>query len=1070
MAGKRKGPVGKSSTEAKSARRKASALHAKADVVHRRSGKAHAGAHTAHLKVEALEAEIRRQAASPVGKPLPPKTGAMPLRKSEERGSPVMPASYGAAPQSKLPFSVVGIGASAGGYEAFTTFLSNLPKETGMAFVLVQHLDPSHESHLGELLSKVSALPVTQIKTGTEVKPDQVYVIPSNSTVVLQNGRFKLSARLNSRGVTMSIDTFFRSLAIEQQNRAIGVLFSGSGTDGTLGLGEIKGEGGITLAQDQRTAKHFGMPGSAISAGVVDFVMSPEQIARELTRLSGHPYVTPHTQRDGVQRAMAEGSEGHDLFRIDTPELRTLFTLLRTRTNVDFSLYKPGTLNRRIMRRMVLHKIDSIEQYVRFLQENPGEVEALFGDLLISVTGFFRDPSSFRALQKKILPRLLRERPANAPLRIWSCGCSTGEEAYSLAIVVSEFLEQANKRIPVQIFASDLNDRGIEKARAGIYHENIVLDVSHERLRRFFTRVNGFYQINKSIRDLCVFARQNIVTDPPFSNLDLISCRNVLIYLAPVLQKRIMPVFHYALKPKGFLLLGSSESIGESGHLFELVDRKHKIYAKKSTAYRPAVNLGRLSPRDIPPPVPRHPARKPEGGAADLHEKVDRVILTRHSPDGVLIDSRMDVVQFRGQTGPFFEHQPGTASLNLLKMVREELSLDVRRAVTSAMRTGHRTEHRAARIELRRGVVRDVLIEVDPITTTADGERFFLVLLREVLPVAEPGADQGKKGLAAPKTAETRVLTKLKEELSSTKESLQAIIEEQEATNEELKSANEEIQSSNEELQSTNEELETAREELQSTNEELTTLNQELQTRNTELAHLNNDLTNLLNSVNIAVVILGRDLSIRRFTPTAEKLFNLIPSDVGRRLTDLTRNIRIPDLEGTIANVIENLSAVEQEVQDAQGRWYALRIRPYRTQDSRIDGVVLMLLDIEEFKRAMVQMVGIVRHPLLLLYDDLRVSRANDAFCRFFHVAAEETENRSLYELGNGQWNIPKLRELLEEILPKHTEIRDYLVEHDFPKIGKRRIMVNARRFYDDNRGVQRIAIAFEEITCGPKG
>jgi two-component system, chemotaxis family, CheB/CheR fusion protein len=1069
MAKKRKRPPPPPSMDAESAKRKVHSLHAKADAVHKRSEKVHAAAHRAHLKVKALKAETRRQAASAVGKPFPPKTGARPPRKSEERGSPVMPATYGTTPSSKLPFSVVGIGASAGGYEAYTTFLSHLPKETGMAFVLVQHLDPFHPSHLGELLSKVSTLPVTEIKTGAHVEPDHVYVIPSNTTVVLQNGRFKLSARLKPTGVTMSIDTFFRSLAIEQQNRAIGVLFSGTGTDGTLGLEEIKGEGGITFAQDQGSAKHFGMPGSAISAGVVDFVMAPDQMARELMRLSDHPYVAADKTGHDEERPVADDAgEGGKVLSADHPELRTLFTLLRTRTNVDFSLYKPGTLNRRIMRRMVLHKIDSIEAYVRLLQESAGEIDALFNDLLISVTGFFRDPASFRALQKKILPRLVRDRPSGTPLRLWSCGCSTGEEAYSLAIVVSEYLEQARRNIPVQIFASDLNDRGIEKARTGIYHENIVLDVSNERLRRFFTRTNGFYQINKAIRDLCVFARQNIILDPPFSNLDLISCRNVLIYLAPVLQKRIIPIFHYALKPKGFLLLGSSESIGESAHLFELADRKHKIYARKVAPYRPAVDFGRFAPRDLSVPPPRAPARRHEGRPRDLHDEADRVILSRHSPSGVVINSQMDVIQFRGQTGPFLEHQPGNASLNLLKMVREELSLDVRRAVNNALAAGKRIEHRAAQIQLRRGVVRDVIIDVDPVTTTPEGERFLLVVFREMPGAGEPPADAEKKARPARLGAEARVVGNLKQELASTKESLQAIIEEQEATNEELKSANEEIQSSNEELQSTNEELETAREELQSTNEELTTLNQELQNRNTELAHLNNDLTNLINSVNMAVVILDRDLTIRRFTPTAEKLFNLIPSDLGRRLTDLNRNVQVPDLEQTIAGVIETLRVVEREVQDTQGRWYALRVRPYRTQDSRIAGAVLMLLDIEELKRAMIQMVTIVRHPLLLLHGDLRVARANDAFCRTFKVSPEDTENRPLYELGNGQWNIPRLRELLEDILPKRVEVRDYLVEHDFPKIGRRRIMVNARRFYDDERGTQRIAIAFEDVTGSP--
>jgi len=589
--------------------------------------------------------------------------------------------------------------------------------------------------------------------------------------------------------------------------------------------------------------------------------------------------------------------------------------------------------------------------------------------------------------------------------------------------------------------------------------------VSQDRLRRFFSKVDGFYQINKSIRDLCIFARQNVVLDPPFSNVDLISCRNVLIYLTPVLQKRVLPVFHYALKPHGFLLLGSSESMAASSELFEIADRKHKFYVKKLTTYRPRKDINEIVARQAPARPPKPPGTKEGAGLANLEEKVDHLILTRYSPAGVLINAQLDVLQFRGETGRFIEHHPGAASLNLLKMIREDLSLDVRRAVNKAVRSGERVEHRATQVRLRRGGPSDVTIEVQPVTTPSDSERFFLVLFQEAPSTAAALPGRQKASSAVQQGAQAREVTKLRDELAATRESLQAIIEEQEATNEELKSANEEIQSSNEELQSTNEELETAREELQSTNEELTTLNQELQNRNSELNYLNNDLTNLLATINIAVIILSHDLTIRRYTATAEKLFNFIPSDVGRRLSDITRNIHVPELEDIIHDVNENLAVVEREVQDREGRWYSLRVRPYRTQQNRIDGAVLMLLDIEEIKRAMVQMMGIVRHPLLLLHSDLTVSRANDAFYQVFQVSPKETENRNLYELGNRQWNIPKLRELLEEILPNRTEVHDFLVEHEFPQIGYRKIMINARRFYGDDRGVERIAVAFEDIT-----
>jgi two-component system CheB/CheR fusion protein len=1066
----------KSSTDAALARRaarlrsKAKASRTGAGLAHEQSVRAHIQAEAVHAQVDrahetvhAIEEDRHRQADSAVAIPRAPKTGAKPPKR-KSRGSPVLPATSGGQPESKLPFTVVGVGGSAGGFEAFTTFLSHLSTQTGMAIVIVQHLDPTHQSHLGELLAKVSPVAVTEIRNGMEILPNRIYVMPSNTTVTMERGRFKLSARSTARGVSMPIDIFFRSMAMEQQNRAIGILFSGSGTDGTLGIGEIKGEGGITFAQDPGTAKHFGMPGSAIAAGNVDFVLSPEQIAQELAHLSGHPYVAPKDTDERQRRPAAPPLNAEGLLGEGNEELHTLFMLLRTRSGVDFSLYRPGTLSRRIMRRMVLHKIDSLGQYLKHVQENPDEIDALFHDLLISVTGFFRDPNSFQTLQKKILPKLLRNRAGDKPLRIWSCGCSTGEEAYSLAIAVSEVLEKEEKRLPVQIFASDLNDRGIEKARAGIYHENILLDVSSERLRRFFTKVDGFYQVKKSIRDLCVFARQNVVSDPPFSNLDIITCRNVLIYLTPVLQKRIIPIFHYALKPHGYLLLGSSESIGDSNELFELIDKRNKIYFKKTTTYRPSVEVGRFAALHPLLPAPAPVGRpKEEIPSTDLQERVDRLLLRRYSPSGVLINDRMEVLQFRGQTGPYLEHQAGAASLNLLKMVREELVLDVRRAVTKAIQTGERAEHQGE-IRMRGGQTRGVTLDVHPLSAAGEAERFFLVLFRDHPPSPEKQLVEAGKG-RLPRRAESREITNLRQQLGATKDSLQAIIEAQEATNEELKSANEEIQSSNEELQSTNEELETAREELQSTNEELTTLNMELQNRNAELGQLNNDLTNLINSVNSALVIVETDLTIRRFTPTAEKIFNIIPSDVGRRLTDLNRNIQMPDLDKMIEKVIENLTPLDREVRDHEGRSYLLRIRPYRTQENRIEGVVLTLVDIDEVKRGIREVITMVRQPVLSLDADFRINLGNDPFFQMFQLTPEQTENRLIFELEDGAWDNPVLHNLLEDALSEYLEVRDVRLEHTSPKVGQRTLLLNARRLSEEGRNMPLIVITFEDIT-----
>ena len=963
---------------------------------------------------------------------------------------------------SALPFSVVGIGSSAGGFEAAMDLVSTLPKDLSMAVVIVPHLDPNHQSRLADLLATKSSMTVAEIRNGERVEQNKIYVLPANANVVLEGTRLRLRRR-DTHSFPMPVDLFFRSLAVEQQSRAIGIVLSGTGSDGTLGLAEIKGQGGLTFAQDKGTAKHFGMPGSAIGAGVVDFVLSPQSMAKELERLAQHPYVAPAP-------SPADAPPAEDSFKECAEELKSLFALLRSRTSVDFSLYKPGTLNRRILRRMALHKLEDLPAYLNLLHQQPPEVEALFNDLLISVTGFFRDPGFYHALKKRILPKLLKDRPDDLPLRVWSCGCATGEEAYSLAIVIAEHLEQMRKHVPIQIFASDLNDKGIEKARTGLYHENILIDVSPERLRRFFVKVDSHYQVHKHIRDMCTFARQNVVVDPPFSNLDIISCRNVLIYLAPVLQRRIMPIFHYALRPGGYMLLGSSETTGDSSELFELVDKKNKIYAKKMTAYRPPVDLQRgfVPPRVIAPAPPKTAPAAPERQQtveSSLQQRVDRLIVNEFSPTAVVINGQMDVLQFRGKTGGFIEHQSGVASLNLLKIVRDDLMLDVRRAVNKAVRTGERCsvtgETRAE------GGLHEVRIEAHPLPEVAGAESFYLVTFRQVSSTDTQGKIAGQTGRAKTAAAklQERHFARLRDELAATKDSLQAIIEEQDATNEELKSANEEIQSSNEELQSTNEELETAREELQSTNEELTTLNQELQTRNAELADVNNDLTNLLSSVNIAIIMLGTDFKIRRFTPTAEKIFNLIPSDVGHKLSDLNRNIQVPDLDEAIGEVIDHLTVIDREVQDSDGHWYFLRIRPYRTRDSRIEGVVLVLLDIDEIKRAIRHIISLAREPVLALAADLKVSRVNDAFCRAFQTTPDQTEGKLLFEMNDRQWNIPRLRQLVEEYLPAQGEVRDFRLDHEFEKLGKRTLIINARRFYEEHRGLQLILLAIEDVT-----
>jgi two-component system CheB/CheR fusion protein len=973
------------------------------------------------------------------------------------------------APRGK-PFPIVGVGASAGGFEAFVDFLRELPKDTGMAYVLVQHLDPKHRSQVSDLLSHKTSLPVIDVRKDMEVRPNHVYVMPENAVMTISEGRLRLAARKDSDIPPMPIDAFFRSLAAEQQHRAVAVVLSGTGSDGTLGVEAIKGEGGITFAQDERSAKHFGMPASAIAGGSIDFVLSPTQTAAELARIARHPFLGRPSDASEAPSA----PDTHDLQQTlseSSKELHTLFGILRARTGVDFSFYKSSTLNRRIIRRMILHKHENLSRYLRMLERDTAEVDALFKDLLINVTSFFRDPQAFQLLKTKVLPKLIKAHPEQ-PLRMWVCGCATGEEAYSLAMTVTEFFDQTRLHRPFQIFATDISEAGIERARAGIYPENILQDISADRLRRFFSKANGSYQVNKSIRDLCVFARQNVLVDPPFSNLDLICCRNVLIYFGPTLQRKIIPIFHYALRPSGFLLLGNSETVGPATDLFGLVNKKYKLYLKKPSYLRPTFDLAERGAGrenvDVSGSSDEKAAAR-QAAPLNLQQEVDKILLRDFSPGAVVVSQQLEVVQFRGRTGDYLEHSPGAPSLNLFKLARESIVMDLRTALTRAIKQDAPVKQSGVHLRLD-GRTREITIEVVPFKLAASNERYFVVAFKELEPGSTLDLRDIKESAGVRQTRERREASKLRSDLIATKESMQSIIEEQEATNEELKSANEEIQSSNEELQSTNEELETAKEELQSTNEELTTLNEELQNRNTELGQVNNDLTNLLSSVNIAVLMLTNELTIRRFTPMAERIFNLIPSDVGRRLGEMNRSILVPDLEGTVRSVMDSLSPIEREAQDRDGHWYLLRIRPYRTRENRIDGAVIILVEIDEVNRALEGIMATVPQPLLALGPDFRVRHMNDAFRKLFGISQQTGQGTLVYDLGGGEWNLPQFRALLEDVLQQNQQVTNLEIEGTFARPGFRKLRVSARRFYEAGRGIQMILVAFEDITGNTRG
>ncbi|PSB05032.1 chemotaxis protein CheB [Merismopedia glauca] len=696
-------------------------------------------------------------------------------------------------------FPVVGIGASAGGLDAFRQLLSHLPTDTGMAFVLIQHLAPNQKSLLREILARETAMPVVEVQDGMVVEPNCVYVIPPNTKMAIAQGLLRLTPRERNRGVSMPVDAFFLSLAADRGSKAIAIVLSGGDGDGARGLEAVKGAGGITFAQCEDSAEVSSMPNTAVATGQVDFILPPQEIAEELAKISRNPYVT----HPNPARAVAALSE-------DETALQAIFGLLRTATGVDFTFYKETTLKRRILRRMVLYKLESLDSYVTYLREHPAEVQALYEDVLINVTSFFRDPAAFEALISKVFPAIVQDKAPEVPIRIWVAGCSTGEEAYSIAICLLEFLENQPIKPPIQIYATDISEMAIERARAGVYQQSMVADVSPERLHRFFVPIEGGYQIGKSIRELCVFAKQNLCSDPPFSRLDLISCRNVLIYLGAALQKKILPIFHYGLKPTGFLMLGTSETTGEASDLFALVDKKQKIYARKLASARLTLDL---VTSNYPSAIASSDSRIKDSASNDfdLQKQADRIVLDRYAPVGVIINSDLEIVHFRGQTSLYLEPAPGRASLNLLKMAKEGLKIELRTAIHQAKKG--EVPVRKDGLQIREGDrVRQVSVDAIPLPTGNLEEGYFLVLFEEVSSAIMPQSTEARE-IETQSTSDKQEIDRLEQELTTTKEYLRSIIEEQEATNQDLKAANEEILSSNEELQSSNEELETAKDE-----------------------------------------------------------------------------------------------------------------------------------------------------------------------------------------------------------------------------------------------------------------
>ena len=910
-----------------------------------------------------------------------------------------------------------------------------MPADSGLAFVVIQHLDPDHKSLMVDILRRRTGMKVVEAEEGTRIKPNEVYVIPPNQLLSTFNGRLHLQGNDAVR-VRLPVDSFFHSLAEDKKDKAICIVLSGTGSDGALGLKAVKEAGGMTMAQEESSAKYNNMPRSAIATGCVDYVLPPEAMPEALMKYIRHPYIF-----NPAKSFVSEEKRGEALEKV--------FMLLRSQTGHDFSSYKLNTINRRIERRMALHQIDKIGDYLRFLERNGDEIRLLFKEFLIGVTRFFRDPEAFEALKKKVIGPLIQSSDLDQPPRIWVAGCSTGEEAYSVAMLLSEEADRHGVNLKAQIFATDIDAAALEVGRAGLYSD--AGDVSPERLKQFFIKEGSRYRVKKQLREMVVFAKQDLAKDPPFSRLDLIVCRNLLIYFGGTLQKKILHLFHYTLNPGRFLMLGPSETVGEFTDLFSTLDKKWKIFQYKSVP-RFAVHFPAAPALKA---VSRSPTARPapRGTAPNVVQLTENIVLEAYAPSYVIINEKYDILHFRGKTGRYLEPPSGEATLNILKLAKEGLRIELRTAIHKAFKSGAEVIHPNVKVK-EGGKWYRLNLVVKPLEGKVENlGGLLMVIFNEGmmnLPLQEDSSERAEGA-----ETDQRILD-LEQELNTTKESLQTAIEELETSNEELKSTNEELQSTNEELQSTNEELETSKEELQSINEELVTVNSELQSKLDELASAGNDMFNLLTSTEIAILFLDNNLNVKRFTPSMTEVMNLTPVDIGRPIGGIATYLTEPNLTHDVEEVLRKLAFKEREVLTRQGRWYLMRISPYRTLDNMIDGVVIVFFNISEFKQATERLeatvryaenvISTIREPLLVLDKKLRVISANESYYRTFRTRKEETVGQRVYSLGNGEWNIPSLRTLLEEILSKGTTIEDYEVSHTFEGIGFRKMRLNARR------------------------
>lgn len=948
-------------------------------------------------------------------------------------------------------FMAVGIGASAGGLEALKTFFEHTPADTGMAFVVVVHLSPEHPSHLPELLQTYTQMPVTQVTETIKMEPDHVYVIPPNRNLSAIDTHLRLTELEESRRQRAPIDHFFRTLAQAHGEKAIGIVLSGTGADGSIGLKQIKEEGGLTVVQDPREAQYDSMPQNAIITGLIDLVLPAAEMGGQIRDFL---HVQPRLPDEVVQEDLPNTNEGW---------LQKILAQLHSHTGHDFSAYKRTTIGRRLRRRMQLQQVEELPAYWQLLQQNPAEARLLFRDLLITVTNFFRDAGTFAALETQVIPQLFAGKTREDTVRVWVTGCATGEEAYSLAILLLEQRSQLDDAPEIQIFASDVSSEALAHAREGFYSSAISGDVSPERLERFFHEENGGYRLKKEVREMILFADHNLLNDPPFSKLDLVSCRNLLIYLQREVQDKIMGLFHYALRPGGFLFLGASESLF-SAALFRAIDKKRGLYQRQSvTSAQPALPSLPLAPWSRPLTKTAENQEVADPSERDSFGALHQEIVERYAPPSLLVNQDFDIVHLSQHAGRFLHTPGGEPTNSVLQRINPALRPELTTALYGALEKDQPSSTRPVRMTLD-GEMRRVSMNVQP-AAAADMAGHVLVVFMEMEDAPE-STRETSVGEAARSMAQ-----ELDEDLTRTKERLQTAVEEFETSREEMRASNEELQSMNEELRSTAEELETSKEELQSMNEELLTVDQENKNKVAELSQLSGDLHDLLLAADAATLFLDQDLRIRQFTPQVGQLFNIMPADQGRPLSHITHNLQGGDLLQDANRVLQHLTSVEREMSSQDGRWFLVQLRPYRSEDEHIGGIVITFVDITEMKQVEEELrrskafqeyiVQTVREALLVLNLDLTVAFANLSFYRMFQVEEESTVGTLVYELGNGQWDIPALRLLLEDVLPDNDAFNDYEVTHSFQEVGERVMLLNARRL----DGQQLILLAVEDVT-----